>query len=127
MFNLSNDICIKYSLNATFLHYYLGKGHKVAITFQNIFLQNHFVVNIATHNFKCRIRFIRSMGEMGLDYPLQTFSIGMEGSPDLANARIVADFLGTEHHEIKFTPEEGVEALTEVIRHLETYDITTIR
>jgi len=69
----------------------------------------------------------RSMGEMGLDYPLQTFSIGMEGSPDLANARKVADFLGTEHHEIKFTPEEGVEALTEVIRHLETYDITTIR
>jgi len=69
----------------------------------------------------------RSMGEMGLDYPLQTFSIGMDGSPDLANARKVADFLGTEHHEIKFTPEEGVEALTDVIRHLETYDITTIR
>lgn len=69
----------------------------------------------------------RSMGEMGLDYPLQTFCIGMEGSPDLANARIVADFLGTEHHEIKFTPEEGVGALSDVIRHLETYDITTIR
>ena len=64
---------------------------------------------------------------MGLDYPLQTFCIGMEGSPDLANARIVADFLGTEHHEIKFTPEEGVGALSDVIRHLETYDITTIR
>jgi len=69
----------------------------------------------------------RSMGEMGLDYPLQTFSIGMEGSPDLANARKVADFLGTEHHEIKFTPQEGVDALEDVIRHLETYDITTIR
>ena len=67
------------------------------------------------------------MGEMGLDYPLQTFSIGMEGSPDLANARKVADFLGTEHHEIKFTPQEGVDALEDVIRHLETYDITTIR
>ena len=71
--------------------------------------------------------YFRSMGEMGLDYPLQTFSIGMEGSPDLANARKVADFLGTEHHEIKFTPQEGVDALEDVIRHLETYDITTIR
>jgi asparagine synthase (glutamine-hydrolysing) len=45
----------------------------------------------------------------------------------LANARKVADFLGTEHHEIQFTPEEGVAALDDVIRHLETYDITTIR
>ena len=71
--------------------------------------------------------FSRSMGELGLDYPLRTFSIGMEGSPDLASARKVADFLGTEHHEIKFTPQEGFDALEDVIRHLEIYDVITIR
>lgn len=65
--------------------------------------------------------------KMNLKYPIQTFSIGMEGSPDVAAARKVAAFLGTEHHEVSFTAEEGIEAVREVIRHTETYDTTTIR
>jgi asparagine synthase (glutamine-hydrolysing) len=58
---------------------------------------------------------------------IQSFSIGMPGSPDLANAKIVADYLGTEHHPFYFTPEQGIAAVRDVIRQLETYDITTIR
>lgn len=65
--------------------------------------------------------------ESGISYPIQTFSTGMEGSTDLAAARKVADFLGTEHHEVVFTPEEGLAAIPEVIDYLESYDITTVR
>ncbi|XP_070565990.1 asparagine synthetase [glutamine-hydrolyzing]-like [Ptychodera flava] len=65
--------------------------------------------------------------EEGISYPLQTFSIGMEGSPDIKAARKVADHLGTEHHEITFSAEEGIAALEDVIYSLETYDITTVR
>ena len=65
--------------------------------------------------------------ESGISYPIQTFSVGMTGSTDLAAARKVADFLGTEHHELVFTPEEGLAAIPEVIEHLECYDIITIR
>ena len=56
-----------------------------------------------------------------------TFSIGLKGSPDLFNARKVADMLGTEHHEFHFTVQEGIDAVQDVIYHLETYDVTTIR
>ncbi|CAG2227391.1 ASNS [Mytilus edulis] len=65
--------------------------------------------------------------EMKLSYRIQTFAIGMENSPDLLAARKVANFLETEHHEVVFTPEEGIAALEEVIYHLESYDVTTIR
>ena len=65
--------------------------------------------------------------EANLSYPIQTFSIGMEGSPDVMAARKVAKHLGTEHHEVGFTAEQGLEALRDVIRHLESYDITTVR
>lgn len=58
---------------------------------------------------------------------LHSFSVGLEGSPDLAAAQKVADHIGTVHHEIKFTIQEGLDALKDVIYHLETYDITTIR
>lgn len=58
---------------------------------------------------------------------LHSFAIGLEGSPDLEAAKIVADHLGTVHHEIKFTIQEGLDAIRDVIYHLETYDITTIR
>ena len=58
---------------------------------------------------------------------LHSFSVGLEGSPDLAAARKVADHIGTVHHEIKFTIQEGLDAIKDVIHHLETYDITTIR
>ena len=61
-------------------------------------------------------------------YPrLHSFAIGLEGSPDLAAAQKVADHLGTVHHEIHFTIQEGIDALRDVIYHVETYDITTIR
>tara|TARA_E500000081_G_C6111758_1_gene343062 strand:+ start:5 stop:1600 length:1596 start_codon:yes stop_codon:yes gene_type:complete len=61
-------------------------------------------------------------------YPqLHSFAIGLEGSPDLAAARKVADHINTIHHEIKFTIQEGIDAIKDVIYHLETYDITTIR
>jgi asparagine synthase (glutamine-hydrolysing) len=58
---------------------------------------------------------------------LHSFSVGLEGSPDLAAAQEVAKSIGTVHHEIKFTIQEGLDAIREVIYHLETYDITTIR
>ncbi|KZV69040.1 asparagine synthase [Peniophora sp. CONT] len=58
---------------------------------------------------------------------LHSFSIGLEGSPDLIAARKAADFLGTVHHEYVFTVEEGLDAIPEVIHHLETFDVTTVR
>jgi asparagine synthase (glutamine-hydrolysing) len=61
-------------------------------------------------------------------YPqLHSFSVGLEGSPDLAAAQIVADHIGTIHHEIKFTIQEGLDAVRDVIYSLETYDVTTVR
>ncbi|AHM62718.1 asparagine synthetase B [Flammeovirgaceae bacterium 311] len=58
---------------------------------------------------------------------LHSFAVGLEGSPDLAAARKVADHIGTVHHEVNFTIEEGLDALRDVIYHIETYDVTTIR
>jgi asparagine synthase (glutamine-hydrolysing) len=58
---------------------------------------------------------------------LHSFAVGLDGSPDLAAAQKVADQIGTVHHEIKFTIQEGLDAIRDVIYHLETYDITTIR
>jgi len=61
-------------------------------------------------------------------YPqLHSFSVGLEGSPDLAAAQKVAKHIGTVHHEIKFTIQEGLDAIKDVVYNLETYDITTIR
>jgi asparagine synthase (glutamine-hydrolysing) len=58
---------------------------------------------------------------------ITTFSIGLEGSPDLVAARKVAKFIGSKHHEVTFTVEEGLKVLPEVIQSLESYDTTTIR
>ena len=58
---------------------------------------------------------------------LHSFAIGLDGSPDLAAAQIAADALGTVHHGFVYTFWEGLDALPEVIRHIETYDVTTIR
>jgi asparagine synthase (glutamine-hydrolysing) len=58
---------------------------------------------------------------------LHSFAVGLVGSPDLAAAQKVADHLGTVHHEIHFSVQEGIDALKDVIYHLETYDVTTIR
>jgi len=58
---------------------------------------------------------------------LHSFAVGLKDSPDLAAARKVADHIGTVHHEVNFTIEEGLDALRDVIYHVETYDVTTIR
>lgn len=58
---------------------------------------------------------------------LHSFAVGLKGAPDLSAAQKVADHLGTIHHEINFTIQEGLDALRDVIYHIETYDVTTIR
>ncbi|MDO8930096.1 MAG: asparagine synthase B, partial [Bacteroidota bacterium] len=58
---------------------------------------------------------------------LHSFAVGLVGSPDLIAAKKVADYIGTVHHEIHFTVQDGMDALRDVIYHLETYDVTTIR
>jgi len=58
---------------------------------------------------------------------LHSFSVGLHGSPDLKMAKKVADFIGSVHHEIHFTEQEGIDAVPDVIYQLETFDITTIR
>lgn len=61
-------------------------------------------------------------------YPrLHSFAVGLVGSPDLLAARKVADHIGSIHHEIHFTVQEGLDAVRDVIYHLETYDVTTVR
>lgn len=61
-------------------------------------------------------------------YPqLHSFAVGLQGSPDLIAARKAADHIGTVHHEINFSIQEGLDAIRDVIYHLETYDVTTIR
>ena len=58
---------------------------------------------------------------------LHTFSIGLTDSPDLKAARNVSDFLGTTHHELSFTEQDGIDSIRDLIYHLETFDVTTIR
>jgi asparagine synthase (glutamine-hydrolysing) len=58
---------------------------------------------------------------------LHSFAIGLKGAPDLAAAKKVADYIGTVHHEINYTIQEGLDALRDVIYHVETYDVTTVR
>ncbi len=80
----------------------------------------------------CAARFARRRVEDGDEteawWPrLHSFAIGLNGSPDLAAAEVAAKALGTVHHGFTYTFEEGLDALPEVIRHVETYDVTTIR
>lgn len=58
---------------------------------------------------------------------LHSFAVGLRGAPDLAKARLVADHIGTVHHEINYTIQEGLDALSDVIYFTETYDVTTVR
>lgn len=61
-------------------------------------------------------------------YPqLHSFSVGLEGSPDLKAAKLVSEHIGSIHHEITFTIQEGLDAIKDVIYHIETYDVTTVR
>ena len=71
---------------------------------------------------------VESNDKLDAWYPqLHSFSVGLKDAPDLKAAKIVADHIGTIHHEINFTVQEGIDAIRDVIYHLETYDITTIR
>ena len=58
---------------------------------------------------------------------LHSFAVGLKGAPDLAKARMVADHIGTVHHEINYTIQEGLDAIRDVIYYIETYDVTTVR
>ncbi|MDR3218522.1 MAG: asparagine synthase B [Dysgonamonadaceae bacterium] len=71
---------------------------------------------------------IESNGQQPAWWPqLHSFAVGLEGSPDLIAAQKVADYIGTVHHEVHFTIQEGLDAIRDVIYHIETYDVTTVR
>ncbi|MCR5289102.1 MAG: asparagine synthase B [Treponema sp.] len=71
---------------------------------------------------------IESEGTQEAWWPrLHSFAVGLEGSPDLLAARKAAEFIGTVHHEVHFTVQEALDILPDVIYHIETYDITTVR
>lgn len=83
---------------------------------------------IAAVTQKFASRRVESEGAQEAWWPrLHSFAVGLEGSPDLAAARTVAAAIGTVHHEIHFTVQEALDALPDVIYHIETYDITTVR
>ena len=58
---------------------------------------------------------------------LHSFAVGLKGAPDIAKAKLVADYIGTVHHEINYTIQEGLDAIRDVIYFIETYDVTTVR
>lgn len=73
-------------------------------------------------------RRIESDGKERAWWPrLHSFAVGLKGAPDLAKARLVADHIGTVHHEINYTIQEGLDAIRDVIYFIETYDVTTVR
>ncbi|GGG97786.1 asparagine synthase B [Parapedobacter pyrenivorans] len=83
---------------------------------------------IAAVTKKFASRRIESNDQEKAWYPrLHSFAVGLKGSPDLTAAKKAADHIGTIHHEINFTIQEGLDAIRDVIYHLETYDVTTIR
>ena len=71
---------------------------------------------------------VESGDKQGAWWPqLHSFAVGLKGAPDLVAAKKVADHIGTVHHEINFTVQEGLDAVRDVIYHIETYDVTTVR
>lgn len=71
---------------------------------------------------------IEKGGETQAYWPrLHSFAVGLKGAPDLAKARLVAEHIGTVHHEINYTIQEGLDAIRDVIYFIETYDVTTVR
>ncbi|MEC4728317.1 asparagine synthase B [Shewanella sp. D64] len=84
------------------------------------------IISAITQTFAKRR--IEDDGESGAWWPqLHSFAVGLDGAPDLIAAKKVADAIGTIHHEITFTFQDGIDAIKDVIYHLETYDVTTIR
>ena len=77
---------------------------------------------------KYAARRVEDGGQSGAWWPrLHSFAVGLKGAPDLEKARRVADYIGTVHHEINYTLQEGLDALRDVIYFTETYDVTTVR
>lgn len=77
---------------------------------------------------KYAARRIETEGKNDAWWPqLHSFAVGLKGAPDLAKAREVAEYIGTIHHEINYTIEEGLDAIRDVIYFIETYDVTTVR
>ena len=73
-------------------------------------------------------RRIEDNGQTRAHWPrLHSFAVGLKGAPDLAKAKLVADHIGTVHHEINYTIQEGLDAIRDVIYFIETYDVTTVR
>ena len=71
---------------------------------------------------------VENGGETKAYWPrLHSFAVGLKGAPDLAKARLVAEHIGTVHHEINYTIQEGLDAIRDVIYFIETYDVTTVR
>ena len=71
---------------------------------------------------------VENGGETKAYWPrLHSFAVGLKGAPDLAKARLVAEHIGTVHHEINYTIQEGLDAIRDVIYLIETYDVTTVR
>jgi len=88
-------------------------------------LDSSLVSAIVTRNAERRVE---DNGQSPAWWPrVHSFCIGLEGAPDLAAARTVAEFLGTAHHELHYTIPEGIDALVDVIHHIETFDVTTVR
>jgi len=84
------------------------------------------LISAVAHHYKTRR--IEDEGRSEAWWPqTHSFAIGLEGSPDLAAARKAAEGIGTVHHEVVYTVQEGIDALSDVIYHLETFDVTTIR
>ncbi len=77
---------------------------------------------------KYAARRIETDGKKDAWWPqLHSFAVGLKGAPDLIKAREVADYIGTVHHEINYTIQEGLDAVRDVIYFIETYDVTTVR
>jgi asparagine synthase (glutamine-hydrolysing) len=69
----------------------------------------------------------RIMREKDPNFKLHTYSVGLKGAPDFKYSQMVADYIDSDHHEITFTVEDGVDCIRDIIYHLESYDVTTIR
>lgn len=96
----------------------------------NLRIQMHFHMKIKDHisndqasTFAISCRHLKdAKNTYDNKHRLHTFSVGIAGSPDLLAARKVADFLGTVHHELTFTVEQGLDALSDLIYHIESYE-----
>ncbi|PWA03446.1 hypothetical protein BB558_000380 [Smittium angustum] len=88
-------------------------------------LDSSLIASITAREFENRKKI--AGGEIVAHNHLKSFSIGLPGAPDLIAAQSVAEFLGTDHMPFTYTVQEGIDAVPDVIHHLETYDVTTIR